>query len=99
VDYLDHSSQYNPERMIVPLGSRQGKFCCPYLWQRMFVHPDGIVTACCVDSARELKVGNIFEQSAQDIWLGTRYQQLRELHATGRFADIPTCARCPLAQY
>jgi radical SAM protein with 4Fe4S-binding SPASM domain len=99
VDYLDHSSQYNPERMIVPLGSRQGKFCCPYLWQRMFVHPDGIVTACCVDSARELKVGNIFEQSAQDIWRGARYQQLRELHATGRFADIPTCARCPLAQY
>ncbi len=99
VDYLDHSNQNNPEQMIIPLGSRQGKFCCPQLWQRMFVHPDGVATVCCIDSARTLQVGNIFEQSAQEIWQGETYQQLRELHATGRFEEIPTCARCPLAHY
>lgn len=98
-DYLDHSNQDNPELMAVSLGSRQGKYCCPQLWQRMFVHPDGYVTPCCIDAARELKLGNIFERSAQDIWLGEDYHRLRELHATGRFEDIPTCARCPLARY
>jgi radical SAM protein with 4Fe4S-binding SPASM domain len=65
----------------------------------MFVHPDGYVTPCCIDAARELKLGNIFERSAQDVWLGEAYQQLRQLHATGRFEEIPTCARCPLARY
>ncbi len=99
VDYLDHSNQSNPDRMLVQRGTLQGKFCCPQLWQRLFVHPDGVATVCCLDSARELQVGNIFEQSVQDIWLGEKYRQLRELHATGRFEEIPTCARCPLAHY
>jgi len=41
----------------------------------------------------------VFEKSVNEIWLGEEYQRLRELHATGRFAEIPTCARCPLARY
>jgi radical SAM protein with 4Fe4S-binding SPASM domain len=98
VDYVDHSSQDNPERMTIPYRTAEGEFCCPQLWQRMFVHPDGVVTVCCNDSARELQVGNIFAQSTQDIWLGEKYQHLRELHATGRFEEIPTCARCTFAQ-
>ncbi|APG27355.1 hypothetical protein A7E78_05550 [Syntrophotalea acetylenivorans] len=99
VDYLEHTGQSNAERHLVDLGSRKTKFCCPQLWQRMFIHPDGVATACCIDSARELQVGNVFEKSTKDIWLGEEYQKLRELHASGRFAEIPTCARCPLAQY
>ncbi len=99
VDYLDHTNQHNPDRMVVPIGSRKKKFCCPQLWQRMFVHPDGVVTVCCIDSARTLKVGNVFESSAKDIWQGEPYQKLRDLHASGNFTDIPTCARCPMASY
>jgi radical SAM protein with 4Fe4S-binding SPASM domain len=96
-EYVDHTGQDRPDRGIAPLQVKRN-FCCPQLWQRMFVHPDGIVTICCVDAARTLQVGNILEQSARDIWQGEKYQQLRELHATGRFEEIPTCARCPMAQ-
>lgn len=99
VDYLDHAGQNNPERMVVPLGSRNSKFCCPQLWQRMFVHPDGVVTVCCVDAERTLQVGNILEESAREIWLGEKYERLRELHASGRFNEIAACSRCPLAMY
>jgi radical SAM protein with 4Fe4S-binding SPASM domain len=99
VDYLDHGSQQNAEYTLIDIGSRQSKFCCPQLWQRMFVHPDGVVTVCCLDSNRELQVGNIFENSAQEIWLGEEYQRLRDLHANGRFDEIAACARCPLAHY
>lgn len=99
VDYLEHTGQNNTERHLVDIGSRLTGFCCPQLWQRMFVHPDGVATVCCIDSARELRVGNVFEKSVNEIWLGEEYQRLRELHATGRFAEIPTCARCPLARY
>jgi radical SAM protein with 4Fe4S-binding SPASM domain len=99
VDYLDHTGQTNPERTVIPVGSRKSKFCCPQLWQRMFVHVDGVVTVCCVDAMRELQVGNVFENTAQEIWQGEKYQRLRDLHASGRIDEIPTCARCPLSSY
>ena len=99
VDYLDHGTQHNPERTAIPVQSRTNTFCCPQLWQRMFVHPDGVATVCCLDAERELKVGHIFEQSVHEIWTGEAYQRLRDLHASGRFQEIPACARCPLATY
>jgi radical SAM protein with 4Fe4S-binding SPASM domain len=98
VDYIDHGSQNNPERTIVPIKPKEGRFCCPQLWQRMFIHPDGIVTVCCMDSLRTLQIGNIFEQSVKEIWLSGKYQELRELHASGRRNEIPMCARCPLTR-
>lgn len=99
VDYLDHSNQNNPERMVVPLQTRKKRFCCPQLWQRMFVHPDGVVTVCCIDSERNLKVGNIFEQSIREIWQSEAYNNLRELHKNGQYQQIQTCYDCPLATY
>lgn len=98
VDYFDHGPQNNPERTIVPIKPKEDRFCCPQLWQRMFIHPDGVVTVCCMDSLRTLQIGNIFEQSVKEIWLSGKYQELRELHASGRRNEIPMCARCPLTR-
>jgi len=98
VDYVDHGSQNNPERTIVPIKPKEGRFCCPQLWQRMFIHPDGVVIVCCMDSLRTLQIGNIFEQSVKEIWLSGKYQELRKLHASGRYNEIPMCARCPLTK-
>ncbi len=109
VDYIEHNSQkgggekslHRIEPMQKPLETspihRDKKFCCPQLWQRMFVHPDGVVTVCCVDSARELTVGTIQDKTVEEIWNGPEYQKLRELHATGRIDEIPACAHCHLA--
>jgi len=99
VDYIEHTGQNNIERQIIPVGSRKSKFCCPQLWQRTFVHPDGVVSVCCIDAVRELTVGNINDNSLAEIWRGEEYTRLRDLHASGRIDEIPTCARCPLAQY
>lgn len=98
VDYMDHTSQNRSGKMLVQIAPvKQKKFCCPQLWQRMFVHPDGVVTVCCVDSARTLQVGDIHNHTIEEIWNGPEYQKLRELHATGRIDEIPACAGCPLA--
>ena len=96
-DYLDHSNQKS-DKMVVDQAETETPFCCPQLWQRMFVHPDGVVTVCCVDSARTLQMGNINQQSASEIWTGEKYRELREMHRSGRIADIPTCANCTLAR-
>lgn len=99
VDYLDHTGQTSTDKMIDPRSKNKKKFCCPQLWQRMFIHPDGFVTVCCIDAARELKIGNIFEKSVKEIWLSEDYQHLRDLHAKGRSGEIPICSKCPLARY
>lgn len=98
VDYINHSSLNNPERTIAPIKPKEGRFCCPQLWQRMFIHPDGVVIVCCMDSLRTLQIGNIFEQSVKEIWLSGKYQELRKLHASGRYNEIPMCAHCPLTR-
>lgn len=77
--------------------SAKPEFCCPQLWQRMFIHPDGLVTPCCVDSHRTLKMGNIHESSIEEIWHGEQYQYLRDIHRNGNRKLIETCRRCGLA--
>lgn len=99
VDYLDHNCQSNPQLAVVKHNKGGKKFCCPQLWQRMFIHPDGVVTPCCIDSSRELEMGNIEDETAAEIWKGKKYQKLRKQHSEGRIDEIPTCARCPLAHY
>jgi len=99
VDYLDQGSLHNPERSIVPLGSRKNKFCCPQLWQRMTIHPDGMATICCLDTLRRSEIGNVFKQSVKEIWLSDEYQRLRDMHTSGQFKKIPICASCSLARY
>ena len=100
VDYLDHGAQKQQKsKGIVEIGSRKKPFCCPQLWQRMFIHPDGIVTPCCIDSNRDLIMGNINESSTSEIWKNEKYQNLRNLHLSGKINEVPTCSKCPLAKY
>ena len=99
VDYLDHGDQSNPEMTLIDLTTRNNRFCCPQLWQRTFVHPDGVATVCCIDSKRELVVGNVHNNTMAEIWTNDAYQRLRYLHQNGRSHEIPVCAKCPLAKY
>lgn len=100
VDYLDHGTQKQQKsKGIVDIGSRKKPFCCPQLWQRMFIHPDGLVTPCCIDSNRDLVMGNINESSTSEIWKNKKYQNLRNLHLSGKINEVPTCRKCPLAKY
>lgn len=75
------------------------RFCCPQLWQRMFVHADGVVSVCCLDQARrEIRIGNVFEIPIQDLWHGEEYRRLRAYHSAGRIQELPVCSKCPLAR-
>ena len=53
-------------------------YLCPYPWTSFCIASSGDVVACCRDLRRQTKLGNIFEQSMQEIWHGAHYQQLRK---------------------
>lgn len=67
---------------------------CPLLYKTMLVHNDGTVSLCCLDSFRATNVGNVFEEGVQNVWLGDKLQEVRRLHETGQWDEIPICKNC-----
>ena len=57
--------------------------------------PNGNVYPCCRGSEDFLTMGNIFEQSFDEIWNGPAYQQLRAEFLTGELRE--GCRRCTLS--
>lgn len=69
-------------------------FPCHQIWQRMAVWWGGEVTMCCGDWHGEYILGDAEKTSLHELWHGERYNRIRELHAKGKFNEIPMCARC-----
>jgi organic radical activating enzyme len=78
---------------IIP-SLRREKSPCGLLWKTFIVNWDLTATACCVDFHGDILVGNLREQSIQEIWLGERYQHFRDLHRRGLYGEMPLCGNC-----
>ncbi|OSB14047.1 radical SAM/SPASM domain-containing protein [Clostridium botulinum] len=72
------------------------EFACSQLWQRMFIAWDGDVIPCCVDSEKELLMGNIHKNSINQIWNSEIYKKIRENHKNGRWHKHSRCRKCDL---
>lgn len=68
---------------------------CKQLWDDFSILWDGRVSPCCVDGAyRRMIVGNVRNESLQEIRSGEKYQNLRKLHLEGRRHQHPICKSC-----
>jgi len=68
---------------------------CEYPWTSLTVMADGSVVPCTQDYDCEMKMGNVKDNSIEEIWNGTKYQKLRQAHLTGQFTKGFKCAeRC-----
>ncbi|MBB4266194.1 radical SAM/SPASM domain-containing protein [Roseospira visakhapatnamensis] len=68
---------------------------CEFPWTSLTVMADGNVVPCTQDYDVEMVLGNVMEQSLEEIWNGDRYRDLRHWHVTGRFPPGHKCAeRC-----
>lgn len=67
---------------------------CPRLWSEFNVHSNGHVVPCCLDFSEEIVLGDLNEQSPQEIWRGKKFEELRKMHVEGRFNEIPLCEDC-----
>lgn len=57
---------------------------------------EGQSVICCVDYKREVKLGNVHEQSIYEIWNGPWATQLRKEYLSQEFGNLPTCAKCTI---
>ncbi|MCP3987271.1 MAG: radical SAM protein [bacterium] len=67
---------------------------CHQFWKRVTVNHDGDVRFCVEDWRNTELIGNVLETTIQEIWHSPIYEQLRELHASGRWNDIRMCSKC-----
>ena len=55
---------------------------------------NGDVVPCCYDFNGDMVLGNLYEQTIEQIWNGRLYNQLRSSDACGDYADYPICKKC-----
>lgn len=54
----------------------------------------GIVVPCCFDYNEEIPLGNVAQQTVEEVLYGTAYDKLRELHNSKNFEGVPYCDKC-----
>jgi len=70
---------------------------CEFPWTSLTVMSNGIVVPCTQDYNAEMVMGNIFDNSLEEIWNSKSYKDLRQYHINGNFPDGYKCKkRCDL---
>ena len=67
---------------------------CLKVLDEVFVYANGNVTICCWDVHERAVIGNVMEQTLEEIWTGYAANHLRALLDDGRRDLIHLCSRC-----
>jgi len=80
--------------METPLSVEEKKASpCFELYRRMHILADGNVGACiCTDIESEIKIGNVYESSLEEIWNGQKLKEYRSNWTQGKIPDC--CVSC-----
>jgi radical SAM protein with 4Fe4S-binding SPASM domain len=65
---------------------------CLNPWMSASICANGNVTACCISQGDDIILGNVKDQTLEEIWAGDEIKKLREEHQTRTYR--PVCARC-----
>jgi len=69
-------------------------FRCDQPWNRVMIRADGAVHPCCSFYTYGLKMGNVNNATIHQIWNSENFQELRQLHAKGKYKDNSVCQKC-----
>lgn len=69
---------------------------CIALWGTFVVHVDGTAPLCCMDTDTQEKVGDVQQQSIEDVWRGAALERIRNLHTSGQRHHVALCDGCTL---
>lgn len=67
---------------------KQGIADCREMWRTIYFLANGDVTFCCYDHDGTAKLGNIQNQTLDEIWRGEAYQSLRKNHLAGVYHPV-----------
>jgi len=67
---------------------------CPMPFYYLSIRASGLVTVCCADYSNSLRVGDIHDESLQDIWNGRALAWVQNMHLAGRRGEITACKGC-----
>ena len=70
-----------------------GEISCVNPFQQLIIRPDGKVSLCCNDPLGKITMGDVNDESIQDIWYGKRYTHIREAMRNGR-GYVDRCKNC-----
>ena len=71
---------------------------CMQFWYELAFRHNGDVVPCCnmywSHDADDLAVGNVMDETIEEIYSGSKLRHYRELHARGKWDDIGPCREC-----
>lgn len=67
---------------------------CPYIFYTIMLNVDGDVHLCCFDPYTYVNVGNINNNTLQEIWTGDRIKEFWRLHLEGKRYGLKACGPC-----
>ncbi|RJQ47071.1 MAG: radical SAM protein [Gaiellales bacterium] len=70
------------------------RYPCTYLFNSFSINWDGKVSFCNVDFNHLGIIGDLNEQSIEEIWQGPGMERYRRLHKEGRWDEIDLCRDC-----
>lgn len=71
-------------------------FLCPYPWTSLSIASTGDIVACCRDLQHKTKLGNILNESLEEIWNGKPFQKMRRALINKKPQAIKACAGCDM---
>lgn len=78
--------------------SVQNRLICQKMWDEIHVNPDGGVMPCCNMSLtvgwNNKSLGNLYEQTMEEIWAGIVAHNLRKDLVNGDFSEWEICRNC-----
>jgi len=80
-------------------GMPQPRVRCNRIFNAMNIHFDGSVNMCCLDYNDDYVIGNVFEDGWNVWFTSEKMNGLRQLHAEGRWDEIPMCKQCLAYKY
>ncbi len=67
---------------------------CPEVFDKLSINWDGTVSACCGDSDKIMLIGDVRNQSLDDIWKSAELNGYRAVLADMRHDELPLCRTC-----
>ena len=68
---------------------------CPFPFERLLVDPAGYLRLCPNDNQNLIPpLGHLSKDTVQNVWLGERFQKIRQGHLDRKFNQVELCNKC-----